>query len=98
MPCNRVMLCSLSVAALASSTILLMDDVELGRSGLGDDIGSSAAGAMASCALEGAMLDEQNQGNCKAQNDRNRIGHELSVRGQRVVDRPVVDGKNWSTR
>lgn len=34
-----------------------MDEVELGRSGLDDDIGSSAAGAMASCALEGAMLD-----------------------------------------
>lgn len=98
MPCNKVMLCSLSVAAFASWTILLMDEVELGRSGLGDDIGSSAAGAMASCALEGAMLDGKKQGNCKAQSERNRMGSGLSGWSPKVVDRPVVDGKNWSTR
>lgn len=56
-PSNRVIFCSLSVAALAPWTILLADDVELARSGVGDGEGSSTAvDAIASCAFGSAML------------------------------------------
>lgn len=56
-PSSRVIFCSLSVAAFAPWTILLADDVELDRSGVGDGVGSStAADAIASCALGSAML------------------------------------------
>ena len=61
MPCNKVIFCSLSVAALASWTILLIDDVELRWSGVGGDETGSSVDAIASCAFGGAMLQKAKQ-------------------------------------